>query len=273
MGLDAADYDGSGRPSLWVTNYENEFPALYRNTSPPGRLQFQYGSQEAGLVALGRQYVGFGTGFLDVDNDGWQDIVIVNGHVIRHPANAQVRQMPLLLRNEGGRPVHFGNVGARAGAYFQSPHQGRGLAVGDLDNDGWPDVVISHLNAPAKLLRNTAPRDSHWLGVVLADRKHRDLVGARLTLEVGGRNLTRFARAGGSYLSSGDPRHLFGLGKAESVGRLKVVWPWGEVGEWDGLEADRYWVITAGGEAPRELPRPALSLGAGGEGKPSGRAD
>ncbi len=257
MGLDAGDYDGSGRPSLLVANYENELHGLYRNVSTRKRLGFEYSSQHAGIDRLGRSYVGFGTGFLDLDNDGWPDVVMSNGHVIRHPTGAALRQRPVLLHNraaEGGRKQRrLVNIGAEGGDYFQAEHRGRGLAVGDLDNDGRPDLVISHVNEPAVLLRNESPERHHWLGVELAGKGHADVVGAKLVLEMAGRKLTRFARGGGSYLSSGDRRHLFGLGSAERVGRLTVVWPSGKQQHWDGLAVDRYWRLTDGEQAAREL--------------------
>jgi hypothetical protein len=259
MGVDAGDYDGSGRPSLLVTNYENELHGLYRNLSAKGRLAFEYSSQHAGIANLGRHYVGFGTGFLDLDNDGWLDVVIANGHVIRHPTVSPVRQRPLLLHNEGGqrgtKMVRLTNVTAKGGSYFQTDHQGRGVAIGDLDNDGRPDLVISHLNEPVAVLRNVAGTGHHWLGVELAGKDHADVVGARLTLEGAGRTLTRFARGGGSYLSSADRRHVFGLGNADQVGRLTVVWPDGTAQHWNGLAVDRYWRLTAGMDEARELPR------------------
>jgi hypothetical protein len=250
MGVDAGDYTGSGVVSLLVTNYQNEAHALYRNVSTKGRLAFVPDSRAAGLAGIGRQYVGFGTNFLDVDNDGWEDVVIANGHVIRYPSGSQVRQLPMLLHNEGrvaGKEgVRFVEMGARGGEYFQTVHQGRGLAVGDLDNDGRPDLVISHLNEPVVLLRNEAGAGNHWLGIELHDPQHRDVVGATVTLEVDGRRLTRFAKGGSSYLSSGDRRHLFGLGGSGQVGRLTVAWPWGQVDSWDGLAVDRYWRVMAG---------------------------
>ncbi len=256
MGLDVGDYDGSGRPSLLVTNFQDEYHALYRNLTRDGRLAFRSDVRSAGLAGLGRRYVGFGTGFLDIDNDGSEDVVIVNGHVYRHPAGSSVRQRPVLLRNRGGeaRPgeTRFADVTGDAGPYFQGEHPARGLAVGDLDNDGRPDLVISHVNEPVTLLRNESDAGNHWLGVVLSDPTHRDPVGAKLTLEVAGRTLTRFAKGGGSYLSSGDPRHLFGL-RADSPGRLTIRWPWGEVQQFDGLAADRYWQVTSGEPRAREL--------------------
>jgi hypothetical protein len=257
MGVDAGDYDGSGRPSLLVTNFQDEFHALYRNITSSGRLAFRSEGRAAGLARLGRQYVGFGTGFLDVDNDGREEIVIVNGHVFRHPPGSTVRQRPVLLQNagrDGGQsPARFVDVTSEAGAYFLADHPARGLAIGDLDNDGRPDLVVSHVNEPLTLLRNESDSGNHWLGIVPVDKEHRDTVGARLALEVGDKILTRFAKGGGSYLSSGDRRHLFGLGSHTTVGNLTVTWPRGEVQTVSGLAVDRYWLVTAGEEKAREL--------------------
>jgi enediyne biosynthesis protein E4 len=238
MGLDAADYDGCGRPSLWVTNYENELHGLYRNTTAGERVRFLFATQQAGVASIGRSFVGFGTAFFDFDRDGHEDLVVANGHVIRHATN--LRQKPVLLRNRGGG--QFDDVTPRGGDYFRAAHLGRGLAAGDLDNDGRIDLVVSHLNHPVAVLRNETPPGHHWLGVELVGRDHRDVVGAKVVLEAGGRKQTMFARGGGSYLSSGDRRLLFGLGAADRVDRLTVVWPSGRTQQREGaqLAADRY---------------------------------
>jgi hypothetical protein len=248
MGLDAAEYDGSGRPSLWVTNYENEFHALYQNRTADGRTWFNFATPAAGLSVVGREFVGFGTVFVDVDSDGWEDIVVSNGHVIRHSPKNNIAQRPLLFRNvPRGEGRGFADARAQAGGYFAGSHRGRGLAVVDLDNDGRPDLVLTHINQPARVLRNEAPA-AHWLGVELAGRDRRDVVGARVALEAGGRTRTRFWTAGRSYLSGCDPRRLFGLGATESVGRLTVYWPTGEprVEHWDALPVDRYHRLEQG---------------------------
>jgi hypothetical protein len=253
MGVDAGDYDGSGRPSLLVTNFQDELHALYNNVLVAGRTTFKFSSSHSGLGSIGRSYVGFGAGFLDLDNDGWLDIVIANGHVTRHPMGTGVEQLPVLLRNQGTERNRFVSVNSQCGKYFQTVHIGRGLAIGDVDNDGRPDLVISHLNEPVTLLRNVAAPEHHWIGLELNDKSHHDLSGAKMTLEVDGRLLTRFVTAGGSYLSSGDRRVLFGLGTAEKVGRLTVRWPTGKEQFWEALPIDRYWRLTADENVPVEL--------------------
>jgi hypothetical protein len=239
MGVDAADYDHSGRPSLFVSNYENELHALYRNDCRGGQVVFRYASRTAGLAALGQSTVGWGGGFLDLDRDGWEDLFLATGHAIRYPprGGGDPRQRPILLRNQGGV---FTDISDQGGRYFRSTHLARGVALGDLDNDGRIDLVISHLNEPVVLLRNESLTDNHWLGVELNGRDHADVVGAKLILEYEGKTQTRFAKGGGSYASSSDRRHLFGLGKATKIDRLTVIWPNGERQQWKGLTIDRY---------------------------------
>jgi hypothetical protein len=254
MGVDVGDYDGSGRASVFVTTFQGEINALYRNL---GGERFRYESPAAGIAALGRQFVGFGTGFLDIDNDGWEDLFVANGHVLRRPQGSTVKQRPLILRNteSKGRRV-FQDYGKRGGPYFATPVIGRGVAIGDLDNDGWPDVVISHTNGPAVLLRNeaSAGNPARWLGVKLVGRGNRDVGGSTVVLDDGTRRLTRFAKGGGSYLSSGDRRILFGLGTAGKVRRVTVKWAWGKEEAWENLEPNSYWEIREGEPAARRLP-------------------
>jgi hypothetical protein len=250
MGVDAADYDGSGRPSLWVTNFQEQLHGLYRNGCIDGAERFSFDTQRAGIARIGQSYVGFGTAFVDYDNDSWEDLVITNGHVFRRPVGSEVRQLPVLLHNRDHpqKPGQrwFEPVTPQGGPYFRTLHRGRGLAVGDLDNDGRPDLIISHVNEPVVLLRNESASGNHWLGVELQPERNADPAGAKVMLDLGERKCVRFAKGGGSYLSASDRRLLFGLGTKVWPGRLSVIWPSGRAEHWDGLEADRYHRLEEG---------------------------
>jgi hypothetical protein len=248
MGTDAGDYDGTGRPSIFVTNFQGDQHALYRNL---GGGQFVHVSRAAGVTAIGMQWVGFGTAFLDYDNDGWEDLVLVNGHVLHHPVlSASYRQRPILFRNteRAGRRF-FRDASKEGGKFFDAPTLGRGLAVGDLDNDGWPDIVVSHTNTPVAVLRNEGAqtRPTHrWVGFRLVGKGNRDVTGSTLTVEAGGRKFTRFAKGGGSYLSVSDPRLMVGLGAAEGPVTVTVRWAWGMTETWPNVARDSYWQLTEG---------------------------
>jgi hypothetical protein len=253
-GVDAGDFDNSGRPSLVVANYENELTALYHGL--PGGI-FRFVSPRAGLAARGQNFTGWGTGFLDWDNDGRLDLFVATGSFLRFPPGKAGRgQRPVLFRNVGdGR---FEAVDTTGWGYFGDGHNARGVAFGDFDNDGRVDLVISHLNEQVAVLRNEAQGEAnHWLGVDLRGMHHHDVVGARVVVTVDGREQTRHVRGGGSYLSAHDPRLVFGLGKADRVGKVTVVWPSGKEQEWQGeqLTADRYWILTEGKDAAEERNR------------------
>lgn len=254
MGVDAGDPEGTGKPALWVTNYENEFHALYRNHSAGDKLAFVFATQSSGVGVIGQKFVGWGTGFGDFDLDGWEDIFIANGHAIRFPTGTTRNQKPVLFLNKGAGK--FKDLTVRGGAYFKQQHLSRGAVLADLDNDGRLDLAVNHTNAPATILRNVLPTaDRHWVGVELVGAGARDVVGARITVEAGGRTQTRFAKGGGSYASSPDRRHVVGLGAETKGAKLAVVWPDGSRQEWADVPTDRYHVVTQGkkelGTSPR----------------------
>jgi enediyne biosynthesis protein E4 len=238
MGVDMADFNADGLPDLWVANYERESLALYRNE---GNCQFLHVSRASGVTAVGSLFVSFGTLFYDFDRDGDEDAFVSNGHVIRHPAQAPVKQLPLLFENSGSR---FVNVAPAAGACLAIPHLGRGVAGGDIDNDGDVDLVLAPINEPATILANESPPGTHWLRVrLIGTTSHRDAVGARLTLTTSAGVQTRQIKGGGSYLSQSEPAAFFGMPPGVETIRLTIVWPSGIRQELNKIGRDR--VITS----------------------------
>ena len=253
MGIDLADIDADGDDDLFVTNLDNESNTFYRNQ---GRGVFEDRTSEAGLFRLG--LTGFGTRFVDYDNDGWLDLVVVNGAVRQSGSQARtgepypLRQRNLLFHGDRGR--RFVDVTAAAGDAFAPLQVGRGLLAGDLDNDGDVDLVIVNNGGPARVLRNEAGNRAHWLGIRAIDgRYRRDALHARAVLTPAkGRAVIRRVHTDGSYCSASDPRVLFGLGVDAAPATVRVEWPGGGVDEFPNLAVDRYWVLERG-MRPRSL--------------------
>lgn len=255
MGVDAGDVDGDGRLDLFTTHLVGETNTLYLGAE--GGV-FADRTDAAGMGRIDRPNTGFGTGFLDFDHDGDLDLAVVNGGVGRgrvHPGAAlgpfwdPIAEPDLLFENVGGG--RFADVGGRAGAFGERVEVGRGLAYGDLDEDGDLDLVVGSLGG-VRIHRNDAPAPgTHWL-IVRAVTGRRDALGAEVTVTAGGRRVTRLARAGYSYASAGDPRAHFGLGGADAIEALEVRWPDGAREAFDPPGVDRAVTVRNGEGRPIE---------------------
>lgn len=246
MGVDAGDVDDDGDEDLIVTVLTGEGSNLFIND---GSGVFDDRSVASGLGPATIPFTGFGTAWLDVDRDGRLDVVAVNGTVqviepLRQAGDPfPLHQRKLLFRNAGGG--RFENVSDEAGEAFSLSEVGRGVAVGDIDNDGDPDVVVSNNNGPTRLLLNqTEPR--HWVGLRLVGVGGRDMLGARVEIRTSGGSRWRRARADGSYASANDPRVLVGLGEAASPVTARVTWPGGSSETFAAVAVDRYTMLVEG---------------------------
>jgi len=229
MGIAAGDYENNGHLDLVNTVFSDDTNVVFHND---GTGNFEDYSDRSGLGPPSGPFVGFGDGFIDYDNDGWKDLLVVNGHVYpevdRHPDwGMSYAQRPLLFRNlQNGK---FALVPAVEGSGLASVCVGRGAAFGDLFNDGKMDVVINNLDGPPVLLRNVNDDHNHWVELQLVGGPHspRDAVGATVYLTSGGVRQRGDVLSGGSYLSSNDLRVHFGLGASKSIDRVEIHWPSG----------------------------------------------
>jgi enediyne biosynthesis protein E4 len=244
MGVDAGDYEGHGHPGLLVTNFAQDYTTLYRNL---GGLLFRDVSLQAGLTATMGPYLGWGVGFVDLDNDGLLDVFVANGHVypdVEVTRTSTYRQRNQVFRNLGRGT--FRHVAATAGGGLLVEESTRGAAFGDFDNTGTVDVLLVNMDAPPTLLRNDTA-GGNWITLRLEGTvSNRDAVGARVTAEAGGRRQTIDVRSGGSYLSHHDMRVHVGLGRAAHVDRLVIRWPSGLVETVTGVAANRFYVAREG---------------------------
>jgi len=259
MGSTVADYDGDGRLDIFKTNFSDDTATLYRNN---GDGTFDDVTYAAGL-GLHTQYLGWGTMFFDFDNDGWPDLLLVNGHVYPEVDTQHLGsnfQEPRILYHNNGNGT-FTDVSATAGPGINTASSSRGLAIGDLWNDGRLSAVISNMNAPPSLLVNEVRTPNHWIALRLTGffpksktkaqeistasgsvitKSSRDAIGARIRVKAGSRILIDEVRSGSSFISNNDMRVHFGLGSATKIDWVEVRWPSGLVEQFDGLKVDTF---------------------------------
>ena len=255
MGVDAGDFNGDGLLDIFVTHLDFELDRLYQNR---GEMDFVDATLLSGLGRAGVLNSGFGTRFFDFDLDGWQDLLIVNGHVLDNvsyyrPA-VQYAEKKMLFRNAQAR---FRNVSDAQGPFFSKPTVGRGLALGDYDNDGDLDLLVSNNGQTGELVRNDRANDHHWLAISLEGvTSNRDGIGARIKVVAGGHAQHAQSKGGTSYLSSSDPRIFFGLGSQAKADVVEIVWPSGTVDRLDDVAADQFLTVKEGvGRIPSSEPR------------------
>ena len=253
MGVTTGDVDGDGRRDLFMTHIDGEYSTLYLQLAPG---IFEDRTTGAGLAAATILNTGFGTAFVDLDLDGDLDLLIGNGRARRRDAATAATSLetfwePYAERNQiflnDGDGV-FAEVAAAEDGFLAQPHVTRGLAVGDLDEDGDLDVVTTEVNGPARIFLNTAQRQGSWLMVRAVDPRHggRDAYGATVTVAAGKKRWSRDINPAFSYLSSSDPRAHFGLGSQSKFDRIEVVWPDGARETFPGGTADAFLTLRRG---------------------------
>jgi hypothetical protein len=226
MGAAVADYDGDGWLDIFRTNFSDERETLYRNR---GAGEFDETTVAAGL-AHNTRFVGWGCAFFDFDNDGWKDLALVNGHVFpevdRLKIDIRYRERAILYRNAGnGR---FEDISEKSGPGIVERRSSRGLAVGDIDNDGSIELLINNQNETPSLLRNTRKPPGNWIILDLRGRRsNRSAIGAKVRLTADGHTQVDEVRSGSGYLSQNDLRLHFGLGRSRRVDRVQIDWPSG----------------------------------------------
>jgi hypothetical protein len=256
MGVDAADASGNGRMDLIVTHLDSQLARFYQNM---GGGVFDDATLRSKISYATFHMSGFGTRFMDYDNDGLRDVFMADGHILdnieRYRGEVRYAEPKLMFRNTG-RGI-FENVSDRLGADFQRPRVSRGAAIGDFDNDGDLDVLVNNNGEPAQLLRNDGGNANHWLEIFLIGTKsNRDAVGARVKLTAGDLTLYDQRKGGMSYQSAQDPRLHFGLGARASVDALEIIWPSGVVTKLADIKSDQIIAVKEGeGLVERPFPR------------------
>jgi hypothetical protein len=251
MGVDFEDYNNDGWPDVIVTDLANQRYSLYANA---GDGSFDYTTQTTSLGAISMLHSGWGVRFLDYDNDGWKDLLIVQSHVMDtiqvNEPHLRYLESPLLLWNDHGK--QFLDVSSQSGEVFQQKWASRSMAAGDLDNDGRIDVVVNSIDGPARVLRNETPGKNHWITLRLVGVKsNRDAIGAQVKISTVSGSQYATVTTSGSYQSSGDKRLHFGIGADPSIARVEIRWPSGTSQVLSDVKADQILTVTEAGSSPK----------------------
>jgi enediyne biosynthesis protein E4 len=246
MGLALGDYLNNGRISIAISHFSDEYMVLYRND---GGLNFSDISRKAGVLHDSIPFVGWGNAFVDLDNSGWQDLILVNGHVYPQVDSAKIgtsyKEPKLVYQNQ--RNGSFREVGALTGPAVKVPQVSRGLAVGDLFNRGRQDIVIENLTGGPMILEAKSNPANHWASFELEGAANKLALNARVFVTTGKMQQMGEIRSGGSYLSQSDLRLHFGLGDAKRIDKIEIQWPNGKAQFFDGVDADRFYKIKQDG--------------------------
>jgi hypothetical protein len=254
MGLALGDYLHTGRMSLAITHFSDEYAVLYRND---GNLNFSDVSRVTGVARPTERFVGWGDAFVDLDNSGWQDLVLVNGHVYPQVDNAKLgtayREPKLVFQNQ--RDGNFKDVSPQIGSPVTTPQVSRGLAVGDLFNRGRLDLVVENLTGSPLIMETRPDPANHWVSFELeGSLANRMALNARISVTTGSMRQLDEVRSGGSYLSQSDTRLHFGLGASAKIDKVEIRWPDGTSQSFADLKADRFYHVKEGG-SPVETSR------------------
>ena len=254
MGVDFEDYNNDGWPDVIITDLANQKYALYKNA---GDGTFDYSTLTTGLGAISLLHSAWGVRFMDYDNDGWKDLFIVQSHVMdtiqTNEPHLRYRESPLLLWNDKGNK--FVDVSEQSGKVFQQKWAARGMAIGDIDNDGKTDVVVTENNGPAWILHNETATHNHWITLQLVGVKsNRDGIGAQIKITTAAGDQYATVTTASSYQSSGDKRAHFGLGSANVVKQVEIRWPSGVIQVLKDVSPDQILTVTEASSSAKQNP-------------------